>query len=69
MVAEVMAVGGGSVERVWKQRIWKRPVEPLLKKYVKGVSTRILPRHHLSDSDSDSGFWPVLLDSYSGDCS
>ena len=67
MVAEVMEVGGGSIERFWKQRIWKHPVEPLVKKYVKGVSTRILPRHHLSDSDS--GFWPVLLDSYSGDCS
>ena len=40
IVAEVLGLSIHSVIRIWKERIWKRPLEPVLRRYLEAVSER-----------------------------
>ncbi len=40
IVAEVLGLSEVTVTRIWKKRIWKRPLEPVLRRYLEAVSER-----------------------------
>ena len=40
IVAEALKLHKETVIRIWKERIWKRPLEPVLRRYLEAVSER-----------------------------
>ena len=40
IVANVLGLSEDTVIRIWQERIWKRPLEPVLRRYLEAVSER-----------------------------
>ncbi len=45
IVSEVVHIPEETVKRVWKARIWRGPIKPLVRRYADAISKRVRPYH------------------------